>query len=159
MKKVCTVFVVLCLAACSSAGKLSEAKRINPQGTEFQKTLYSEYVAMAEKEQAAGDYEDTAFYVDRALISGAGKRIEPYSVDENGLPTSTVPMFKKARTRLNDAFSSGARKQTPYKAAKAQAAYDCWLEEVSDNNGMTKRAEVCRDRFRANISEIEEMIQ
>ena len=158
MKRFLMLSGLLLIVGCASS-KLQEAKTITPTGTEFQKTLHSEYVALAETEQAAGHYDDANFYANRAFISGSGQRVEPYSVDENGIPTSTVPAFKKARARLNNAFSNGARKKAPYRTAKAQAAYDCWLEEVVDNNGLTKRAEVCRDRFREKITEVELNIQ
>lgn len=151
-------FFLLILTACAGATKLHEAKIIEPTGTKFQKTLYQEYITQAEKEQAHGDTEDVDFYASRAIIAGSGYRVEPYQVDENGLPTETAPIFRKAKNRLNAALSSGARKQAPYRAARAQAAYDCWWEEVVDNNGLTQRAAVCRDRFRSSMDEIETLM-
>lgn len=151
--------ISLLLMACTDSIFQKDKKTEAPAATEFQKALHEEYNKQAEQEIKFGNSAEAEFYEKRAEAAQSGKRVLPYEVDENGLPTKTVPAFRAAKKRLTLALVGGAKEKTPYRAARAQVAYDCWWEETLDDNGAKGRARVCEERFQKAIVEIEEVLE
>jgi OmpA-OmpF porin, OOP family len=158
MKKRIIFFAAVALFVTACAGqKLKQAREIKVIGTDFQQTLYQEYLDQAEQEYQAGDKYDADFYATRAITAGSGNRVQPYTIDENGLPSEAIPAMRNARMRLMKSLEGGARKTAPKRAARAQAAFDCWVEEAMDGRESERRY-ICRERFEKNISEVEDIL-
>ena len=57
----------LVLAACG--GKLEQAEKLSPGGTEFQQALYTGYVDLAKAEYNEGDYIDSDRFAEKAMAA------------------------------------------------------------------------------------------
>ncbi|EME68757.1 outer membrane protein [Paramagnetospirillum caucaseum] len=58
----------------------------------------------------------------------------PDELNRRPLPAPAVPALTAARERLMGYFAGGAAERVPAAAAKAQVAFDCWLEQEAQSN-------------------------
>jgi len=143
----------LLLAACAGTS-LKKAETTTPQGTEFDRQLHANYVSLSRSEFDEGDYRDSDQFAERALAAAAGTAPEPEALEKRDLPRKHSGELADARSNLMAAFANGAREADPAKAARAQAMYECWLQEQEENFQPDDIA-ACRDGFNAVISGIE----
>lgn len=146
-------FAVGILAACSG-GELSKARNIDAKGTAFTKNLYSEYIKLAEAEFAEGDYLDSDSFALRAKAAAAGEAVGPEPVSARVLPDEAMKDISGARSRLVKALAAGAREKMPAEAARAQAMYDCWIQE-QEENFQSADIDRCRAGFQSALATIE----
>ncbi|MFC4272425.1 OmpA family protein [Sneathiella chungangensis] len=142
----------LVLAACG--GKLEQAERLSPSGTEFQQALYAGYIELAKSEYQEGDYIDSDRFAEKAMAATRGEQVDPYHPEEWKLPKDREPVLAGARERLMAALGAGAAEKLPLQAAKAQTSFDCWVQE-QEENFQPKDIAACRDAFVLAIEEIE----
>ncbi|OAN45726.1 hypothetical protein A6A04_07100 [Paramagnetospirillum marisnigri] len=60
--------------------------------------------------------------------------MKPDELTIRPLPAPAVPELTAARARLMGYLASGATERVPAAAAKAQVAFDCWLEQAAQTN-------------------------
>ncbi|WP_288903980.1 OmpA family protein [uncultured Sneathiella sp.] len=142
----------LVLAACG--GKLEQAERLSPSGTEFQQALYTGYIELAKAEYNEGDYIDSDRFAEKAMAATRGEQVDPYHPEEWRLPTDREPVLMGARERLMDVLNAGAGEKLPMQAARAQTSFDCWVQEQEENR-QPKDIAACRDAFVLAMEEIE----
>ncbi len=142
----------LVLAACG--GKLEQAEKLSPGGTEFQQALYTGYVDLAKAEYNEGDYIDSDRFAEKAMAATRGEQVDPYHPEEWHLPADREPVLVGARERLMAALGAGASEELPLVAARAQTSFDCWVQEQEENR-QPKDIAACRDAFILAIEEIE----
>lgn len=113
-------------------------------GTPFTKALTDEYRTYANFE-ATKEYEwnDAAIFARKGLRTAKGEVVPPEEVAAWSLPAGRVGELTDARRRLVTALDGGARDRVPAPAAKAQAMFDCWIEEEAEGDATSN----CRAEF------------
>ena len=148
------------LVAC--AGQQLERTPTAPAGgTAYTQALHGGYMRLARNEYAEGDYKDSDHFALLARRAGNGETIDPQPVAERlppqsswpPLPADTSASLESARARLMTALPEG-RTRAPSEAARAQIAFDCWLQEQEENFQPNDIA-ACRRDFEAAMTELD----
>lgn len=116
----------------------------------FAQALRRHYLELATNAFDRGDVERSDFYSLRALMSAEGKLAHPGKVARHQGAGSEAAA---AGDRLGVLLMSGGRTGSPEVAARAQAAYDCWLIE-SGAGGDAQIAQSCRYNALNAIAEL-----
>ena len=122
--------------------------------TPFDRALFGEYSALARSEYTQGDYSDSDFYAMRALSAAQARPDLPLNIEDRKVPADKVAELKAAHDRVVNATMTGGRERAPSELARAQAMYDCWLEQQAENR-QPKDIANCRDGYLAAISKTE----
>ncbi|MFC3230539.1 OmpA family protein [Marinibaculum pumilum] len=157
-KLICTAALGLALAGCAVAPFDTDPPAGPRPTAPFDAALFDAYVALGDAERAEYDWRDAAGFYRRADMVAAGERVEPEALDLRKLPEAAVPTLAAARKRLVDALAAGARALTPEAAARAQAGFDCWLQEQEEDLQPDDIA-ACRDRFETAMVEVERALK
>ncbi len=156
----------LALAACSDAWQhagnpltsdrsMREAKAATPTGTPFTQALTEEYRALAMKEDETWyDFFDSDFFARKAIASAAGDDLGPEDPGLWRLSAEQRVDLDPARVRLVGKLDDGGRDIAPTEAARAQAAYDCWVEE-KEERWQNDEIAACRGTFEAAMTALE----
>jgi len=142
------------LSACAGT-QLEKAEQVEPTGTEFRKALYVEYIDVARAEFQEGDYRDADRFANRATLAASGALIEPQRLEDRQVPEDKVDELAAARAWLLQTYSKGATDKAPGDAARAQAQFDCWIQEQEENFQPDDIA-ACRSAFLAAMGKLEE---
>jgi OOP family OmpA-OmpF porin len=143
----------LVLSACSGV-ELERTAGMTPTGSEFNRALFGEYIALSRSEYNQGDYADSDTYALRARAAGQGTMVQPEEVSAREIPADKVGELTTYRGRLVTALNGNARDRLPRDAAKAQAMFDCWLEQQHENFQPADIA-ACRAAFLEALAKIE----
>jgi OOP family OmpA-OmpF porin len=146
-----------CVAFVAGCGgmELQKAEGVAPEGSAFDRNLYSGYVALAKAEFDEGDYLDSDVFALRAEEAAKSGRVQPEMISARDLPANKVGELTDARLRLMTALSAGAADSKPLTAAEAQVAFDCWMQEQEENFQPDDIA-ACRGRFMTAMAQLEE---
>ena len=146
------VTAMLGLSACAGF-QLDNAKGLSPKGDAFSAGLYKEYLVLAEMEFAEGDYMDSDAFANRAIASANGNPPAPEELAARDLPAASKGELAEARRKLMEALAGGAKTAKPDAAARAQASFDCWMQEQEEN---FQPADIkwCKDRFNAAMAQL-----
>jgi len=142
------------LSACTS--DIQKIRTTEPSGgTPFTQALTKEYrdLSVFEADQMY-DWRDAGWYARRGLASARGELVTPQDPAERDLPLDTLPQINDTRARLLKALDGGAREAKPEVAARAQARFDCWLEQ-QEENFQNDHISACRDELLAALNELE----
>jgi OOP family OmpA-OmpF porin len=140
----CTVF-----GACTALPP-SKTEALGPP---FNEDAKQGYVALASSEWNAGDW-DFLHFDDKATDAMLGDEVWPDRVASRRMPASAREEMLVQRARLVDALEESARMQSPRDAAKAQVAFDCWLDEVGAS-GQPALETGCKNTFTEQLALIE----
>jgi len=143
-----SVMAVLVLSACAGNVDTASVASMTPSGGTFEKALHSEYVQLAVMENDEGDAEDALYFIEKARKAANGEKVGPQPVSERKMSAEGKAQLTAALDRLNAAFKGGAVEATPKLAARAQAMYDCWLQE-KEEDFQPKDINKCRFAFDA----------
>ena len=119
------------LAGCVGQ-QLQMAEKVTPGGGPFDKALFAQYLSLAKMEYSEADYGDSDAFANRAIASANGTPPGPEAVEARDIPAQYVGELKGAFRQLNEVLDIGAVR-FPRTAAKAQAAFDCWMQEQEEN--------------------------
>lgn len=167
------VLLGLAVAGCSS-GPASPPPRGNPyteakdladaqagvakSPSNFTEYLGSEYAALATSLDQQGRTIDAGYFADKSLVAEQGVAVPPEQNTSWAIPLEIPNGFRtqlaQARTRLLAALDGGARTRAPALAARAQARYDCWTEQM-EVNWQTAQSGACRSEFLAAMDQLE----
>jgi len=125
---------VLALAGCSSFVDTDPVANMPSSGNAFQQGLHKEYVTLALMEKAEDDGDDATYFITKAKSAALGEDVGPQPIAERMIPDGTKAEITMARKNLIDKLWKGGADETPGAAAKAQAMFDCWLQEQEENN-------------------------
>lgn len=137
------------LVGCTGPGGTGHISKYEPTFTRmteerlFAQSLRQRYLELATYAYDRGDLDRSDFYSLRALMAVEGKLVEPTRPDVFALDHGTAEEAQTAYERLSTALMGGIRTGAPDLAARAQAAYDCWLLE-SGPDGDAAAAQSCR---------------
>ena len=120
------------LSACSTAIS-DKAAGMKPIDDKFLATLQVEYVALMNAENDEMDFNDADHFARKAIDAAGGKPVKPDAYNSRKLPSGTAAALKAAEKRIKKAIKGGADIYAPGQMAKAQAMYDCWLQEQEEN--------------------------
>jgi OOP family OmpA-OmpF porin len=115
-------------------------------GPAFNDALTANYQKLAKWEADEQDWTDADFFGQRALQTAGGDAPGPQALAERDLPAEHAGDIASAREMLVAALDGGARETWPEAAAKAQAGFDCWMQEAEENI-QPKDIVRCRDMF------------
>ena len=155
MKKIKTGIALLSsvfiLGACVTYD-FDAVKNMEPKGSAFNKALHSEYIKLSSMEMAETDWSDAGFFNLKARSAGMGEMVEPQMMSGRSLPADKVAEMTKARADLVAVLKAGAGAK-PEAAARAQAGFDCWMQEQEENFQPDDIA-ACKKYFMAAMKEL-----
>lgn len=127
------------LAACATPSDVSDVHKIlgtrATTGTPFAQALFQEYQAYTRQQiQSEVEWVDASETARKGLRAGNGEAVLPDELSQRNVPASAIPELTAARARLMGYFEGGATQRVPAAAAKAQVAFDCWLEQEAQSN-------------------------
>lgn len=124
-------------------------------GTPFTQALTTEYrdLAVFEADEMF-DWRDAGYYARRGLAAAGGEVVQPEDPATRDLPAETLGEITDVRGRLLAALDGGARDSKPELAARAQARFDCWLEQ-QEENFQYDHISACKDELLAALAELE----
>jgi len=125
---------LLLLSGCSAFVDTNTVANMPNKGNAFQQALHKEYMAQAMLEKAEDDGADAQYFVDKAKAAALGEDVGPQPISERMIPDAFKAEISEARKNLVDKLWNGGADETPHAAAKAQAMFDCWLQEQEENN-------------------------
>ena len=133
------------------------ARAIKPGGDAFHRSLYEGYMEHAEYEYGPlnMDYRDAIYEAEKAMVAAQGGTPTPTEMSERVEPGDKADELMQSRQRLIAALAAGAPTAHPEEAGKAQAFFDCWMEQ-QEENFQPKDIAYCRDGFYANLQMIEQ---
>ncbi len=127
--------VALMLGACGQT-ELQKAEALPQQpatGTPFTQSLTGYYRQAAESQWTGSkDFGGSEHLARKAQAVAAGQVVAPDTIQEQGPGVKKNGELTEARERFMAAMGREAATKAPDDAARAQVAYDCWLEEASD---------------------------
>ena len=144
-----TILAGSILVGCTAPGGGGHVSKYEPTFTRlteerlFAQSLRQRYLELATHAYDRGDLDRSDFYSLRALMAVEGKLAAPTRPDAVALDAGTASEAAAAHARLEAALLGGVRTGAPDLAARAQAAYDCWLLE-SGPDGDPAIAQSCR---------------
>lgn len=151
---ICTLgTAAIVLSACGGL-ELGKAKGVTPAGSAFDRQLYAEYLNLSQMEYDEADYTDADTFALRAMAAASGKAAAPEEITARALPADTVGGLTAARGRLVAALGRGAAEKMPQPAARAQAMYECWMQEQEENFQPADIA-ACRAGFEEAMAKLE----
>jgi len=144
----------LMLAACSGVYDLEGVRNMKSTGNIFQKGLHAEYAQLAADEAAESDWADAGTFNTRAMMAAQGKSFGPENMNARNIPANKVGELSSARARLVRALDAGGAKSKPGPASRAQAMFDCWMQEQEEDFQPEDIAR-CRAAFELAMKELE----
>lgn len=145
------------LAACTNS--LESLQRTEASGSPFTRALADEYRQFAEYEAyEMYDWLDQQHFADKGLRAASGEVVLPEELADWNLPAHTVDELATARGNLITALDEGGRKNHPRAAAKAQAKFDCWVEQQEENHQPDHIA-ACKKEFQDAMAQLKQRMK
>lgn len=142
------------LAGCAS--EVDQIRDVQASGgTPFTQALTEEYrqIVLFESDEM-GDWVDAHYFARKGLAAANGDIVLPEELGIWDLPPEKVGELSSARGRLMRQLDVGARDSNPQLAARAQARFDCWVEQQEENH-QPDHVSACRDEFLQAMEELE----
>ncbi len=152
-------FLILPLLAGCTYQSVGEVRKLDPSGDSFANALSHEYrqFALYEADDMA-DWIDAGLFAGKALDASQGHVRDPELIEDWDIEADKVTELNAARERLMMFLNAGGGDVTPIQTAKAQASFDCWLEQQEEKWQFDHIA-LCRDGFYAAIEEVEPVVK
>jgi len=141
------------LLSCTTAS-LEELRGISPQGTAFQAALAHEYLLFSDLEAKEYDWPDSQYFAEKGLKAAYGQDVLPEHPADWDIPDEMHPEFTAARDKLVAALTETHKTDEAEAAARAQASYDCWLEQ-QEEGWEVDEIQSCKSRFYAAMELLE----
>ncbi len=149
---------MLILAGCTAFSSFSEVEALNDAkavGSPFTQALATEYRTYSNSElKDMFDYPDALHFARKGLAAAAGDTVLPEPIADWNLSEGANQELSAARGRLIVAYDLGARESAPALAARAQAKFDCWIEQQEETWGSANVPQ-CKNEFLKAIAELE----
>ena len=136
-----------------------KAQALSTDGGDFKSQLIKEYQALATKEGSVwSDWFDSDFFARKALnIQDADGIIGPEDPANWRFTADELTQFAAPRQQLLAALNEGVG-DFPVEAAKAQASFDCWVEEQEEGWQNDEIAN-CKKEFDAALAVLQGVIK
>lgn len=141
-------------AGFTGQGYVDDLNAADLSGSGFSTALAREYRDLANFEWSKMlDYRDGQHYARKGLAAAAGETVAPDEVGSRHLPEFALADISAGHDRLATALAAGAGVRHPDIAARAQAKFDCWMEQQEENHQPDHIAG-CRKEFEDAMSQI-----
>lgn len=162
MKLLNNIFLVavaiISLSACSVIESYNEVDALNEAefvGSPFTRELAQGYKDFANNElDEMFDFPDALHFARKGLAAARGEVVPPEPLEDWNLKPEYLDELAQGRSRLVAALDNGGRDKKPVMAAKAQVAFDCWIEQ-QEENWQEDDIMACKTSFEDNISQLE----
>jgi len=152
MKVIGAVAGLVLLAGCAS--NIQAVKSAQGTGSPFTQALTEEYKAFTAEEASEYDWPNANYFAKKGLASAHGDNVLPEDLANWDIPADKQSEMAAGRQRLLTDLDGGARDAKPQDAARAQARFDCWVEEQEENHEPAEIAR-CRDDFLKALAQLE----
>ncbi len=129
-----------------------------PAGGNFIQESAHDYAGLADMMARLGDWGDVDYFARKGLAAERGAVVPPEDNANWAIPLEQPFGFRtqmsQARQRLVVDLDGGGRDRFPGLAARAQVAYDCWLERTEDDWAHEADG-ACHKDFLATIGALE----
>lgn len=145
----------LLLAGCGGTFDYEGLREREISGEIFASALAREYQTFALFEaDEMFDWPDAALFGKKAVDAAQGRTVAPERPTNWRIPSEYRGEMNRARVDLIRYLDGGAPRMFPRVAARAQASFDCWVEQQEENWQLDHIAE-CRNAFRAALTTLE----
>jgi outer membrane protein OmpA-like peptidoglycan-associated protein len=109
-----------------------------PAGGNFIQETAHDYAGLADYlshhgSSFPGDYADVDYFARKGIAAEHGALVPPEDNANWAVSLGLRPPMAQARLRLVNDLDNGGRDRFPGLAARAQVAYDCWIERTEDD--------------------------
>jgi len=133
---------------------LETVRQMSPQGSAFSQGLRAGYLTEADAEKDSNDFGSYDHFARKAVASARGLNVGPDQLAlRDALSEAQVGELSAARARLMAAVDGDGRRKSPSATARAQVAFDCWLEQTEEDD--TNDIERCKSEFDNAIGQVE----
>jgi OOP family OmpA-OmpF porin len=157
LHKIGALTAIALLGGCGTATvgyDMHDLSMAQPSGDAFTQALTTEYRDLADYEaNQMYDWRDADYYAKKGLRAASGDTVQPQEIAARDLPADHVGELTSARGELMNLLGAGAAAKVPARAAKAQAKFDCWMEQQEENIQPDHIA-ACRDEFYAALNDV-----
>ena len=137
---------MVALTACAGQ-ELGNARNTTADSTEFDNALAAGYLRLSQAEYSEGDYVDADYFALQSMAAANPQKVVDLpEANVRNLPKADAIYVATARQELADVLEAGARVRAPQLAAAAQVAYECWTQELEEND-QPPHIEACRDQL------------
>jgi OOP family OmpA-OmpF porin len=149
------------VGAFSAEDNLEAAKNTGPPAGAFDAALQQEYIGISQTELDEFDFQHADLFARKGIAAGNGEAVVPEDPSNWQLPADKADKLGRARQMLVDALNDGGREKAPGDAARAQAMYDCWIQEEETRNEGHQPDDIafCRDGFWDALGKVQEAIK
>lgn len=134
------------------------AQIMRPVGSPFHQALHLEYLKLAKKRTSSDKTVDTfdqSFLSHKAIAAAQGIEVAPESPGNWTIHPLYSANVIETHARLAVALNSGAANLSPLAAAKAQANFDCWIEDMASADEEFQPVSECLGQFNAAMDSVE----
>ncbi len=155
--------MILALAGCGTPSSIERVAMMDAGEDAFLAHLHAGYVDLASKEAGFYDWVDAAAFRDKAEAVASGILVLPWDPADRGIDSEeTMALLAGERAALMAELDSGDRAELPEAAARAQAMFDCWVEEAEEGPEhpgpiaahQEEQMALCRDAFFSAMEEL-----
>lgn len=143
---------------CSDKRLIDNVSGMTPKEGGFKTNLHRDYVDLARVELNEGDIYDASVFARRAEEAAMGQDIDPDILWDRHYTSSNFDTLSNERSRLMSALDGGGRDKFGDTAATAQSQFDCWAQELEENN-QPDDIKNCRDGYETAIAALEEALK
>jgi OOP family OmpA-OmpF porin len=158
LKLIISIFSLAALTGCVGFGAgydVENLREAEATGSVFTQALTKEYQEFdAFEADQMMDWPDAQYFAEKGLRAASGEAVDPENPENWDTPAEHMDELSAARAALVSALDGGGRGDHPNLAAKAQARYDCWVEQQEENFQPTHIA-ACREDFHAAMDALE----
>ena len=151
------VAAAVLLAGCAGLtgqGYVDDLNDANPGGNTFTELLVREYRMLANVEWGEMlDYDSGLHFAQKGLAAVRGDVVLPDEPSSRDLPDFALTDIADGFSRLSEMLANGGRDRFPQAAARAQASFDCWLEQQEENHQPDDIAS-CHQSFEEAMAEV-----
>lgn len=132
-----------------------------PAGGNFIQESAHDYAGLVDMLARLGDRGDVDYFARKGLVAKRGEIVPPEDNSNWAIPLEQPyglrTQMTQARARLVAALDGGGRDRFPALTARAQVAYDCWLERTEDD--WVREADgACHKDFLAAMTALEQAL-
>lgn len=124
----------------------------------FLDNLNRYYIRLSEEKWKENQLDTARFYAKKALDVTRGRAPNPTEIKELRLPPATLNTLLQAREFLITHYRDHLKEHFPQGSAKAQAMFDCWVQEVQ-HTAPSGNAPSCQQRFTEARASIETFLK
>jgi len=152
--KTAVVGLVLLTSACANEVAMLEATPAS--GDAFTHNLTDEYRRFARFEaHQMVDWQDANYFAAKGLKAAKGQHVKPERPENWRTPAKSLDEMKTAHRRLAAILETGVRSGDPQTSARAQARFDCWVEQ-QEENWQRDHIAACKSAFEEALTRLED---